>query len=82
MRRLATARPARRAGKGAFGVVRLVLEKRTGQLYACKSISKAKLISKEDVEDVIREVRRRAEGPPAARLGQLRLFMGSWQGKP
>lgn len=43
-------------GKGAFGVVRLVLEKRTGELYACKSISKAKLISKEDVEDVIREV--------------------------
>jgi serine/threonine protein kinase len=33
-------------GKGAFGVVRLVLEKRTGELYACKSISKAKLISK------------------------------------
>jgi serine/threonine protein kinase len=33
-------------GKGAFGVVRLVLEKRTGELFACKSISKAKLISK------------------------------------
>ncbi|GAB4815929.1 hypothetical protein N2152v2_002975 [Parachlorella kessleri] len=43
-------------GKGAFGVVRLVLEKRSGELFACKSISKAKLITKEDVEDVKREV--------------------------
>jgi hypothetical protein len=37
--------------------VRLVLEKKSGKLYACKSISKAKLISKEDVQDVRREVR-------------------------
>lgn len=44
------------AGKGAFGVVRLVVETKTGRPYACKSISKAKLISKEDVEDVRREV--------------------------
>ncbi|PRW33551.1 calcium-dependent kinase [Chlorella sorokiniana] len=43
-------------GKGAFGVVRLALDKKTGQMYACKSISKAKLISPEDVEDVRREV--------------------------
>lgn len=43
-------------GKGAFGVVRLVVETKTGRPYACKSISKAKLISKEDVEDVRREV--------------------------
>lgn len=27
-------------GKGAFGVVRLALDKKTGQMYACKSISK------------------------------------------
>ena len=45
------------AGKGAFGTVRLVLEKKSGKLYACKSISKGKLISKEDVQDVRREVR-------------------------
>lgn len=44
------------AGKGAFGVVRLVVDKKTGQAFACKSISKAKLISKEDVDDVRREV--------------------------
>ena len=30
------------AGKGAFGVVRLALDKKTGQMYACKSISKAR----------------------------------------
>ena len=30
-------------------MVRLALEKKTGELYACKSISKAKLITKEDV---------------------------------
>lgn len=41
-------------GKGAFGVVRHVVEKETGQSYACKSISKAKLITKEDVDDVRR----------------------------
>jgi NAD(P)H-nitrite reductase large subunit len=56
-----TARPlllpaALPAGKGAFGTVRLVLEKKSGKLYACKSISKGKLISKEDVEDIRREV--------------------------
>lgn len=45
-----------RAGKGAFGVVRLVVENSTGRPFACKSISKAKLISKEDVDDVRREV--------------------------
>lgn len=43
-------------GKGAFGVVRLVLDRKTGEAYACKSISKAKLIAKEDVDDVRREV--------------------------
>jgi hypothetical protein len=42
-------------GKGAFGVVHLVVEKKTGQMYACKSISKAKLITKDDVEDVRKE---------------------------
>lgn len=41
-------------GKGAFGTVYQAVDKRTGQLYACKSISKAKLVCKEDVEDVQR----------------------------
>ena len=43
-------------GKGAFGVVRRVVNKQTGEAVACKSISKSKLVSKEDVEDVLREV--------------------------
>ena len=41
-------------GKGAFGTVYQATDKKTGVVYACKSISKAKLICKEDVEDVQR----------------------------
>lgn len=43
-------------GKGNFGVVHLVYDKATGQSYACKSISKRKLVTSEDVEDVRREI--------------------------
>eukprot|EP01025_Chloroclados_australasicus_P061445 TRINITY_DN80714_c0_g1_i1.p1 TRINITY_DN80714_c0_g1~~TRINITY_DN80714_c0_g1_i1.p1 ORF type:complete len:544 (-),score=79.95 TRINITY_DN80714_c0_g1_i1:307-1764(-) len=43
-------------GKGAFGVVRVAVDKSTGERHACKTISKAKLVVKEDVEDVEREV--------------------------
>jgi calcium-dependent protein kinase len=43
-------------GKGAFGVVRLGKNKATGELVAVKSISKAKLVCKEDVKDVQAEV--------------------------
>ncbi|KAG1655422.1 hypothetical protein FOA52_009093 [Chlamydomonas sp. UWO 241] len=43
-------------GKGNFGVVHLVHAKKDGKPYACKSISKRKLITAEDVEDVRREV--------------------------
>lgn len=43
-------------GKGNFGVVHLVLDKKTGDKYACKSISKRKLVTPEDVEDVRREI--------------------------
>lgn len=42
-------------GKGAFGLVRVAKDKRTGSIYACKSISKAKLVSKDDIDDVRRE---------------------------
>lgn len=44
------------AGKGNFGIVHLVYEKSSGQPFACKSISKRKLVSADDVEDVRREV--------------------------
>lgn len=39
--------------------MRLVLDNKNGSMWACKSISKAKLISPEDVQDVKREVRLR-----------------------
>ncbi|KAH9612218.1 hypothetical protein KSS87_005578 [Heliosperma pusillum] len=46
----------RKLGQGQFGTTYLCTEIATGNEYACKSISKRKLISKEDVEDVRREI--------------------------
>ncbi|ONH92559.1 hypothetical protein PRUPE_8G180800 [Prunus persica] len=43
-------------GQGQFGTTYLCTEIATGNHYACKSISKRKLISKEDVDDVRREI--------------------------
>eukprot|EP00884_Botryococcus_braunii_P005511 jgi/Botrbrau1/14961/Bobra.0018s0064.1 len=43
-------------GKGQFGTTRLAEEKSTGKEYACKSISKRKLTTAEDIADVQREV--------------------------
>jgi serine/threonine protein kinase len=43
-------------GKGAFGTVRLATHRLTGEKLACKSIAKAKLVCREDVQDVQREV--------------------------
>eukprot|EP00891_Asterochloris_glomerata_P002436 jgi/Astpho2/2436/fgenesh1_pm.00044_%23_18_t len=43
-------------GKGAFGTVYAATNRQTGEVLACKSISKAKLVCQEDVEDVQREV--------------------------
>ncbi|KAK3021492.1 hypothetical protein RJ639_046403 [Escallonia herrerae] len=43
-------------GQGQFGTTYLCTENSTGIEYACKSISKRKLISKEDLEDVRREI--------------------------
>lgn len=44
-------------GKGQFGVTRLVVDLATGEQCACKSISKRKLVSAEDMEDVRREIK-------------------------
>lgn len=46
----------RKLGQGQFGTTYLCTEISTGTEYACKSISKRKLISKEDVDDVRREI--------------------------
>ena len=43
-------------GKGAFGTVRVAISKGTKEKLACKSIAKAKLVCREDVQDVQREV--------------------------
>ncbi|CAM8986963.1 unnamed protein product [Rhodiola kirilowii] len=43
-------------GRGQFGVTYLCTENATGDKYACKSISKRKLITKSDKEDVKREI--------------------------
>ncbi|KAK8617535.1 hypothetical protein V6N13_080445 [Hibiscus sabdariffa] len=43
-------------GQGQFGTTYLCTELSTGIDYACKSISKRKLVAKEDVEDVRREI--------------------------
>ncbi|XP_060168751.1 calcium-dependent protein kinase 5 [Lycium barbarum] len=46
----------RKLGQGQFGTTYLCTELSSGTEYACKSIAKRKLISKEDVEDVRREI--------------------------
>ncbi|CAN6246548.1 unnamed protein product [Urochloa humidicola] len=46
----------RKLGQGQFGTTYLCTDLSTGIDYACKSIAKRKLITKEDVEDVRREI--------------------------
>ncbi|KAG7010299.1 Calcium-dependent protein kinase 17 [Cucurbita argyrosperma subsp. argyrosperma] len=43
-------------GRGQFGVTHLCTHKTTGEQLACKTIAKRKLVNKEDIEDVRREV--------------------------
>ncbi|KAL1822455.1 hypothetical protein ACET3Z_009233 [Daucus carota] len=46
----------RKLGEGQFGTTHFCLDKKTGKEVACKSIAKRKLITREDVEDVRREI--------------------------
>ncbi|KAF2297898.1 hypothetical protein GH714_004882 [Hevea brasiliensis] len=46
----------RELGRGQFGVTYLVTHKETKQQFACKSITTRKLINRDDIEDVRREV--------------------------
>ncbi|XP_057478166.1 calcium-dependent protein kinase 1-like [Actinidia eriantha] len=46
----------RELGRGQFGVTYLVTKKSTGERFACKSIATRKLVKKDDIEDVRREV--------------------------
>ncbi|XP_050205640.1 calcium-dependent protein kinase 29 [Mercurialis annua] len=43
-------------GRGQFGITYLCTEKSTGLTYACKSISRRKLVNNKDIEDVRREI--------------------------
>ncbi|KAK8945943.1 Calcium-dependent protein kinase isoform 2 [Platanthera guangdongensis] len=43
-------------GRGQFGITYLCTELSTGVKYACKSISKRKLVSRTDIEDMRREI--------------------------
>ncbi|PWA61673.1 hypothetical protein CTI12_AA373060 [Artemisia annua] len=43
-------------GRGQFGVTFLCTEKSTGHKYACKSISKKKLVTKSDKDDMRKEI--------------------------
>ncbi|XP_057550898.1 calcium-dependent protein kinase 17 isoform X1 [Amaranthus tricolor] len=43
-------------GRGQFGVTHLVTHRQSGEQFACKTIAKRKLVNKEDIEDVRREV--------------------------
>ncbi|XVE56212.1 hypothetical protein DITRI_Ditri03aG0219700 [Diplodiscus trichospermus] len=43
-------------GRGQFGITYLCTERATGRKYACKSISRRKLVTDKDVEDVRREI--------------------------
>lgn len=52
----ATYELGRELGRGEFGVTYLATDKVTGDVYACKSISKKKLRTRVDIEDVRREV--------------------------
>ncbi|KAL4395488.1 hypothetical protein S245_006177 [Arachis hypogaea] len=47
----------RKLGQGQFGTTFLCLEKGTNKEFACKTISKRKLTTEEDIEDVRREIR-------------------------
>ncbi|KAL6882635.1 hypothetical protein ACP4OV_011325 [Aristida adscensionis] len=46
----------RKLGSGQFGTTYLCTERATGVRYACKSVSKRKLVRRADVEDMRREV--------------------------
>ncbi|GJN26750.1 hypothetical protein PR202_gb14708 [Eleusine coracana subsp. coracana] len=46
----------RKLGSGQFGTTYLCTERATGLRYACKSVSKRKLVRRADVEDMRREI--------------------------
>lgn len=62
----------RELGRGEFGVTYLCIDRQTRELLACKSISKRKLRTAVDVEDVRREVAIMKHLPKNSRIVSLR----------
>ncbi|KAK3000285.1 hypothetical protein RJ639_023770 [Escallonia herrerae] len=62
----------RELGRGEFGVTYLCTEKLSGEVYACKSISKKKLRTRVDIEDVRREVEIMKHLPEQANIVTLK----------
>lgn len=59
-------------GRGEFGITYLCIDKETGEKFACKSISKKKLRTAVDVEDVRREVQIMRQMPPHPNVVSLK----------
>ncbi|KAI7745508.1 hypothetical protein M8C21_004493 [Ambrosia artemisiifolia] len=59
-------------GRGEFGIIYMCTHKSTGEVFACKSISKNKLTSRVDIEDVRREVEIMKHMPPHPNIVSLK----------
>ena len=62
----------RELGRGEFGVTYLCTDKSSGEVFACKSISKKKLRTRVDIEDVRREVEIMKHLPPHPNIVSLK----------
>ncbi|GFY93655.1 calmodulin-domain protein kinase 7 [Actinidia rufa] len=62
----------RELGRGEFGVTYLCTDKSSGEVFACKSISKNKLRTRVDIEDVRREVEIMKHLPPHPNIVSLK----------
>ncbi|CAH1445702.1 calcium-dependent protein kinase 7 [Lactuca sativa] len=59
-------------GRGEFGITYMCTDKSTGEVFACKSISKKKLRTRIDIEDVKREVEIMKHMPPHPNIVSLK----------
>ncbi|KAI7740206.1 hypothetical protein M8C21_031120 [Ambrosia artemisiifolia] len=59
-------------GRGEFGITYMCTDKSTGEVFACKSISKKKLRTRVDIEDVKREVEIMKHMPPHPNIVSLK----------
>ncbi|CAI9259561.1 unnamed protein product [Lactuca saligna] len=59
-------------GRGEFGITYMCTDKSTGEVFACKSISKKKLRTRIDIEDVKREVEIMKHMPPQPNIVSLK----------